>query len=130
VPSQSGPDTYDVTTPVGQVRLLINDTAIETPVFHDAEISGFLALEGDVVKQAAALAVETIAGDEALTSKVIRTQDLSTDGAKLATALLAQAKAWRDQAADEADGYFELVDVNGSCYSWGPELTEHPICWP
>lgn len=117
----------DYGTPTGQVRLLISDTT-DAPVFSDPEIETFLALEGDAVKLAAALALLTIAGDEALTSKVIRTQDLSTDGAKLAAELRAQAKEFRDQAADEGEGYFELVD--GSCYSWGPELTERPICWP
>lgn len=118
---------YDPTTPRGQVRLLINDTTM-SPVFSDAELNAFLTLEGEVVKRAAALALETIAGDEALTSKVIRTQDLTTDGAKVAAQLLAQAKTWRDQAADDEDGYFEVVD--STCYSWGPELTARPICWP
>lgn len=118
----------DYGTPAGQVRLLINDTS-DDPVFAQAEIEAFLALEGDVVKRAAALALLAIAGDEALTSKVIRTQDLTTDGAKLAAELRAQAKEFRAQAADEDDGYFELVD--GACYSWGPELTERgPVCWP
>lgn len=114
-------------TPRAQVRLLISDTS-DDPVFADAEIDTFLALEDDVVKRGAALAFETIAGDEVLTSKVIRTQDLSTDGTKVAAELRAQAAAWRVQAGEE-DGFFELVD--GACYSWGPELTERRhISWP
>jgi hypothetical protein len=120
----------DYSTPAGQVRMLINDTT-SSPVFSDAEIVAFLALEGDVVKRAAALALLTIAGDEALTSKVIRTQDLNTDGAKLAAELRAQAKDLRAQAdaADVAsdEGYFELVPFQtGQC---GPELTERPHFW-
>jgi hypothetical protein len=126
IPAGNASD-YDPSTPRGQVRLLISDTT-DDPVFSNTEVDTFLALEGDVVQLAAALALLTIAGDEALTSKVIRTQDLSTDGAKLAAELRAQAKEFRDQAADEGEGYFELVD--GACYSWGPELTERPICWP
>lgn len=87
----------DVTTPLGQVRLLINDTA-DSPVFSDPEIAAFILLEGSDVKCAAALAYETIAADEALTSKVIRLQDLQTDGAAVAAQLLARATSLRSEA--------------------------------
>jgi hypothetical protein len=79
-------NTYDVTTDAGKVRLLLNDVA-DPWVFNDAEIDAFLALEGDVVKLAAAQAIDVNATNEALASKVIRTQDLTTDGAKLADAM-------------------------------------------
>lgn len=124
----------DMSTPLGQVRLLINDAAVSLEhVFDDTEIDAFLSLEGQVVKRAAALALLTIAGDEALTSKVIHTQDLTTDGAKLAAELRAQAKEFRAQAdaADVAadEGYFEIVPfITGGRI---PELTEHPTgYWP
>lgn len=84
----------DVTTPLGQVRLLINDTT-DAPVFSDPEIAAFLLLESQDVKCAAALAYETIAADEVLTSKVIRSQDLQTDGASVAAQLLARATSLR-----------------------------------
>lgn len=87
----------DVTTPLGQVRLLINDTT-DSPVFSDPEIAAFLLLEGQNVKLAAAQALDTIADDEALTSKVIRTQDLSTDGASVAEGLRQRAQQLRDDA--------------------------------
>lgn len=87
----------DVTTPLGRVRLLINDTS-DSPVFSDAEIAAFLELEGDNVKLAAAQALDTIADDEALTSKVIRTQDLQTDGAAVAAQLRERAKELRSDA--------------------------------
>lgn len=87
----------DVTTPLGQVRLLINDTA-DSQVFSDPEVATFLLLEGGDVKCAAALAYETIAADEALTSKVIRTQDLQTDGAAVAAQLLARAASLRSES--------------------------------
>jgi hypothetical protein len=110
---------YDPTTPVGQVRLLINDTQ-DPPnqVFTTPEITGFLTLEGNNVKRAAAQAIDTIADDEALTSKVIKDHDLSTDGAKVADALRKRAAALRDQADtddsknDEA-GFFEFVPLVG-----------------
>lgn len=115
---------------VATVRLLISDNATD-PVFADTEVEAFLALEGDNVKRAAAQALDVIASDEALTSKVIRTQDLATDGPKTAAALREHAtrlRAQADRAEDLADeGYFEIVDVVGS--PTFPELTE-PGYWP
>lgn len=89
--------SIDYTTNTGRVRLLINDTDID-PVFSDEEIGVFLALEGDSVKLAAAQALDTIADDEALTSKVIRSQDLSTNGPSVAAGLRARAKDLRTQS--------------------------------
>jgi hypothetical protein len=125
---------YDVTTPLGRVRLLINDTT-SAPVFADADIAAFLEMEDGHVKRAGALACEVIAGDEALTSKAIRTQDLATDGPKTAEILLKQAQRWRDQADkadDDADeGFFAIVPMVGGQHA--PELTQHqhfPGYWP
>jgi hypothetical protein len=104
---------YDPATPAGQVRLLINDTSSDQ-VFTDPDIDGFLALEGGNVKLAAAQAIDVIADDEALTSKVIKDHDLATDGAKVADTLRKRATALRDQAALELEqsddgGYFEII---------------------
>jgi hypothetical protein len=126
--------SYDVTTPLGRVRLLINDTTAD-PVFEDTDVAAFLEMEDGNLKRAAALANEVIAGDEALTSKAIRTQDLATDGPKTAEVLLKQAQRWRDQA-DKADddvdeGFFAIVPMTGA--HCAPELTEHahfPGLWP
>ncbi|WP_224279130.1 hypothetical protein [Nocardioides lacusdianchii] len=120
-------------TPEGQVRLLINDTATTDPVFTDDEITTFLALEDGNVKRAAAQALDTIADDEALTSKAIRTQDLATDGAKVADSLRKRAASLRsqaDKADDDADdGFFAIVPMNVG--HRGPELTRHePGYWP
>jgi hypothetical protein len=113
---------YDPATPVGQVRLLIVDTS-DDPVFTDDEINAFLALEGQVVKLAAAQALDAIASDEALTSKRITDHDLSTDGPATAAALRAHANSLRAQAQLERsrsddEGYFEII---------GPP---DPYCWP
>jgi hypothetical protein len=75
-----------------------------TPGVQRRRDRAFLALEGDVVKLAAAQAIDVNADDEALTSKVIRTQDLTTDGAKLADSMRKHAAALREQAADEGRG--------------------------
>lgn len=128
----------DYTTPVGQVRLLIADTNESAPTFTDPQIEGYLGLSGGTktdatlsqTRRAAADALDAIATSEALVSKVIRTQDLSTDGAKLADALRKQATTLRAQADtaedDEADGYVGVVEF--SPYPGGrPELTEAPL---
>lgn len=105
-------NTYAPGTDRGMVRLLLNDVASPW-VFTDNEVDAFLALEGGSVKRAAAQAIDTNADNEALASKVLRTQDLQTDGAKLAQALHQRAESLRAQAVDdeEADGYFEIVDT-------------------
>jgi hypothetical protein len=131
MPVQVGEDTYDPATPVGQVRLLINDTDVTDPVFSTTDLQAFLVLEGDVVKLAAAQALDVIADDEALTSKAIRTQDLQTDGAKVADSLRKRAAALRAQVTADVDAEdygFELVAFDR--YACPPELTEHPHFWP
>ena len=86
--------------PRDTVRLLIADTDT-TPVFTDGQVDQFLALEAGSVFAGAALALETIAVNEALVLKVIQTLDLKTDGAKLAAELRARAKDLRARADDD-----------------------------
>lgn len=116
----------DFSTDEGKVRLLLNDVDEAAFVFTDPEIEAFLELEGGSVKRAAAQAIDTNADNEALASKVLRSQDLATDGAKVADALRKRAAALRTQAdveAEEGDEgfYFGVTDVAGPSY--GPELT-------
>ena len=70
-------------------------------LLSDADITAFLAAEGSIDKRAAALALETIASDNAMVLKVIKLLDLQTDGAKTSDALLKRAGLLREQAADE-----------------------------
>jgi hypothetical protein len=121
----------DVTPPnyataIGQVRLLIPDTeqlsnpadpeAASEYIFNDAQIQAFLSLYSDNIKRAAAQAKLVLATSETLISKVIRTDDLQTDGAKLGAELRAQARELQEQAEREElyDSYeeFEIVDYN------------------
>ena len=135
----------DVTTPVGQVRLLIADMSEDTArqILTNNMIEGYLAVSGaaqpyeDVpswsVRRAAASALDAIATSETLVSKVIRTQDLSTDGAKVGAELRAQAKALRDQAqidedASYDDDSFAVLEFN-PYPGTGPELTERRGWW-
>lgn len=134
MPIPVGPAAYDPQSLVGQVRLLLNDVDPDGFVFGDDEISAFLVIEGQNVKRAAAQAIDTNADNEALASKVLRTQDLQTSGDKLAAALHQRAESLRAQAvADEqADGYFEVVDTTRDHWRHD-ELAEIPVTdvgWP
>lgn len=118
---------YD--TPLLQVRLLISDVQTgDNQVLTDEQVEGFLALNTDNVRLAASDALRAIATSEALISKVIRTQDKATDGAKLAEALLKLADKYEQQGRETADddaGTFDIVPV----HTCPPELTEHPVSW-
>lgn len=126
--------TYDLATDRGKVRLLISDVDVETAanqVFADAEIDAFLALEGDSVRLAAALALETIARNEVMVSKVIRVLDLQTDGASVARELRFQAKELRDQAAAlaDADGDlgFDTADLVVDGFTWRERIWQEGL---
>lgn len=109
--------SYDVTQPIGRVRLLLNDVG-EPWVFSDAEIAAFLELaRGANPKRAAALAIDANASNEALASKVLKTPNVQTDGAKVADALRKHAALLRDDADrddEESDdgAYFDVVAMN------------------
>lgn len=116
----------DYSTAVGQLRLLISDTEeLGDPsnpllpaefIFHDEAIEGFLVVSNGNILRAASRALKAMAASEAIISKVIRTEDLSTNGAAVATALRALAKDYSDEAdaADDLaaeDEGFMLVDM-------------------
>lgn len=94
--------TYDVTTDIGKMRMLIPDRVDADAVFTDEEIAAYLSMNDSNIRRAAADALETIASDEAMTLKVVSTLDLSTNGASTSDAILARAKLLRQQA-DDAD---------------------------
>jgi hypothetical protein len=119
--------TFVPTDDIGVVRMLVNDVSAPW-IFSDEEITAFLTLEGKSVKRAAAQAIDTNADNEALASKVLKSQDLATDGAKVADALRKRAAALRQQADVEDGDFFEIVDVVGP--SCGPELTGRQPWWP
>jgi len=109
-------------TAVGQVRLLIPDVEqLDNPqnpsaspeyIFNDAQIAAFVALYNNSVKRAAAQAKLVLATSEALISKVIKTDDLSTDGAKLGAELRAQAAELRKEAdSDDLSDASDAFDI-------------------
>ena len=92
----------DYATATGQVRLLATDIS-EPAIFDDPAIEAFLCLSSGNIKRAAALALLTIASDEVLITKKIRTDDLQIDGPAVAEQLRKQAKDLNDAAdADDA----------------------------
>lgn len=128
---------YDPTTPVGQVRLLISDVDPDTPVFTDDEITAFLTLGGGLglgqVLRGAATALETIASNEVMVSKVLRTQDLATDGSKVSAELRARAadlRAQADLADEDAASPLAIVDYDPFSGILEGELAELPWAWP
>lgn len=110
-----------------RVRLLINDTDRSNRFFATTEIDDFLTLTGGSVRRAAAMALDTIAANEALVSKKIRTQDLSTDGPAVAEALrklAAELRRQEDAAEGDAEASgFEIVEFDP--YGSRPELAEY-----
>jgi len=118
----------DYSTTIGQTRLLIPDTEVlDNPtdplepseyIFNDSQIQAFLSLYSNNVKRAAAAAKLALATSEALISKVIKTDDLSTDGAKLGAELRAQAEVLKKEADedDSADAFSIVEYPRKSCY--------------
>lgn len=110
--------TYDTTTDVGKVRMLIPDRVEDGAIFQDAEIDAYLSMNDSNVRRAAAEALETIASDEVMTLKVMSTLDLTTNGASVSSALLERAKVLRaraeeDDAGEEGGGFdYAEMDVN------------------
>lgn len=111
--------------PIGRVRLLTADLDEAEFILTDGMITAYLSMNNGSQYRAAADALDAMATTESLLSKTIRTQDVATDGPKVATDLRKRAATLRAKADAEdaaaADGsYFEIIP-NG--YS-KPEGTE------
>lgn len=92
---------YD--TPIGQVRLLIPDTA-EPFTFTDEEIQAYLSISKDNIKRAAANALDAIASSTVMLLKLVKTDDITVDGPAVGKELRLRARALRDEAdADDLE---------------------------
>lgn len=111
------PVDYTSAPPEALVRLLIADVDPDRQVVTDDQVRGFLHLNGDNIRRAAAEALDAIGTSELLVGKVIRTQDLQTDAAKLSAELRARADRLRSFADAE-----EGAQVGGSFF----DIIEHP----
>ena len=114
--------SFDVSEDVGKVRLLIPDRNQEEAFFEDEEIEALLGMEGNVVKRAAALGLETMASDQVMVLKVMKLLDVSTDGVKVSEGLLARASRLREQAERdeqaEEGGAFDVAELVVDQFSW------------
>lgn len=108
------------TDDLAYVRLLIgDDSAIEADhLFTDGQLTILVARAGSCLL-GAANALDQIASSEALISKKITTQDLSTDGPAVAAQLRAHATALRQQHAQGSEG----ADAG-----WGMAITPGCYC--
>lgn len=117
---------YTNPTPRGMVRLLIADTDEANQILSDDMIDGYLAIEQGSAKRAGALALEAIASSETLVSKVIKTQDLQTNGPAVAADLRAHATSLRNQAETDEDDFLGWGTVDFVPYPASPpEATEY-----
>ena len=111
--------TYDLASnddtllKISYVRHRINDKDANNPIFYDAEVEVALILEGYDLRRAAAYCLETIAASEVLVQKVIKILQLTTDGAKVAAELRANAALLRQQAdnnTSQDDATFDIAE--------------------
>ena len=116
----------DPATKVGQVRILIGDTIQDHGneyIYSDEIVGGYLTINADNVKYAAADALDTLATNDAYVSKKLRTESLQTDGASVANAIRLHATALRARARQETDDLasadaIEIVDFQDPVSRW------------
>jgi len=104
--------TYDLTTPVGKIRLNTFGDDTDNPIFSDNELQVFFDQEGHI-KLAAARVYLVVAGREALIQKVQTNMGLTTDGAKLADAFRQLAKTLKDEVKEEQAAEDAANDATG-----------------
>lgn len=113
----------DYATEVGKLRALIPDVE-ELPnpndpygphsyLFEDAHLEAILSVNNGNLRLAAADACEVLGTSEGYIAKVIKTEDLQTDGAKLMGQFLVRARELRrrareEEASEDVDG-FDIV---------------------
>lgn len=115
--------TYDLSNPVGKMRLIIPDNDISSPMFSDEEISFFLEMS-DNLYRAAALTLSSLAGKVFSNSyHSVRLADGTSisDGKSASDALLARIKFLEAKAeafeAQQDDGSFDIAEINSSPFS-------------
>lgn len=127
--------TAPTTEQLSIIRSLIPDTdavfgvAEDQYLFSDDDLTNFFTAGNDSVLRAAGYAVMAIGTSEAVISKIIRTQDLQTNGAMLSDSMVKKAQVLFDRAdKDDAQAgldYFEIIDYGEGWLALPPELTEY-----
>lgn len=94
-------NTYDPGTTIGKIRMMCLDKGTsDIWIFSDEEISAYYEITEDI-RLAAALALEDIASDKALTVKVKQVGDIQlTTGVDMAKVLQSRADSLRASVDD------------------------------
>lgn len=127
--------TYDLATDRGKVRLLIQDTDTVTEAnqfYDDDEIDCFLTLAGDldgeVVRNASAIALESWASNQVLILKVVTLLDIEVDGAVVSKEMRARAQILRAEAiTTSSDAGFEVAEMALGHFSWIEQVTNEAL---
>ena len=124
--------TFDLSTDRGKVRLIIDDTDETYEFFSDAKIDAFITmagdLDGDVVRNAAADALDTWATNQALVLKKVTLLDVEVDGPAVSKAMREHAALLRKQAATmSSDAGFEVAEMALGHFSWVEQVTNEAI---
>jgi len=115
--------TYDLTTDRGKVRLLIQDTDETYEFYTDAEIDAFITLagdlDGDTVRNASALALESWASNQVMILKVVTLLDVEVDGAAVSSEMRMRAEILRKEAiTTSSDAGFDIAEMALGHFSW------------
>ena len=113
----------DLSTDRGKVRLLIQDDNETYEFFTDAKIDAFITIAGDMegllVQNASAIALESWSSNQVLILKVVTLLDVETDGAKVAAEMRARAAVLRNDAiTNSSDARFEIAEMALGHFSW------------
>jgi len=124
--------TFDLSTDRGKVRLIIDDTDETYEFFSDAKIDAFITmagdLDGDVVRNAAADALDTWATNQALVLKKVTLLDVEVDGPAVSKAMREHAALLRKQAVTmSSDAGFEVAEMALGHFSWVEQVTNEAI---
>ena len=111
---------------VDDVRLLTADLDATSPVLTDDQYVKLLRLYNGDTRRSAARALRIMAASEVLISKVIKTQDLSTDGRAVSAELRALAEQLDAEAEAEeaANGGSYASYIPPGCTGYGLEGVE------
>ena len=101
--------TYDLTTDIGKVRLLIGDTDSTDYQFEDAEITAFLTMASSDLKMAASYALESWASTDSGDNKTEKIGDYSY-GKDSSGAKMALAKKYREES--ESTPYLTWAEMD------------------
>ena len=109
--------TYNLSTAVGQVRLLIGDTDSTTAIFSDEELTALLSMQSGDLFMTAALALRRIAANKALLAKAVSAGNYSEDTRDMPKILMQLAKDLEAAAVNiPADAQVEII-VNDFNYN-------------